>query len=60
MKPRSAWLKTHAFAAHSLAFGLMAVPSILLFLAARQGAAGWTYGLLGLVILGNLLELSIR
>jgi hypothetical protein len=60
MKTFFPWLKNHPFKAHALAFLLIILPPIPLYAAARQGAFAWTWGLLGLVVLGNLLELCIR
>lgn len=54
------WLQENSFEAHLVALLLMAVPPILLYFAARQGALGWIYALLGLVVLGNILVLFLR
>ena len=54
------WMRAHKFEAHTLAFALMVLPPAPLYLAAQHGANGWIWPLLGLVILGNLLELAIR
>ena len=60
MKSRLKWLQEHSFEANLLALLLMAVPPILLYFVARQGALGWIYALLGLVVLGNILVLFVR
>ena len=55
-----AWLRGHKFEAHLIAFLLMVLPPIPLYLAARSGAETWIYILLAPVVLGNLLELWLR
>jgi hypothetical protein len=60
MKKLAKWLQEHTFEANLLALLLMAVPPVLLYFAARQGALGWIYALLGLVVLGNILVLFLR
>jgi len=54
------WIRTHSFTAHTIAFVLLMVSPIPMFLAAREGSLGWIAGLLSLVILGNLIELSLK
>ena len=53
------WLNTHKFQMHALAFGLMMVTPVLMFLAAQGGAVGWIWVFLGLFVVGNLLALSV-
>jgi hypothetical protein len=47
------------YKAHILALGLMVGSAALLYLAANYGSNGWIITLLGLFIIGNLLELAI-
>lgn len=54
------WLRANKFNAHLIVFALLFVPPIPLYFAARYGAVGWIWALLGLVILGNLLVLFVR
>lgn len=54
------WLRAHKFEAHLIVFALLIVPPVPLYFAARYGALGWIWALLGLVILGNLLVLFVR
>ena len=54
------WLRTHRFEAHVIAFLLMITPPIPMILFARQGATVWIWPLLGLIVLGNLLELALK
>ncbi len=54
------WLSEHKFQAHLTAFLLIALPSILLYFAAQQNTPGWTWALLGLIALGNLLAICVR
>jgi len=60
MRKLMKWLQEHSFEANLLALLLMAVPPVLLYFAAQQGALGWIYALLGLVISGNILVLFVR
>jgi hypothetical protein len=60
MKNILQWLQTHKFEAHVIAFGLMVLPPIPLYFAARQGATTWIWLLLIPVILGNLLVLAVK
>ena len=54
------YLSKHKFAFHSLAFCLMLFPSAFLYASAQNGTIDLSYGLLGLVIFGNLLALIIK
>lgn len=60
MKNLSNWLGKHPFEVHVIAFALMILPPIPIYLAAQRGATGWIVALLGFVILGNLLELLTK
>ena len=54
------WLQTHKFQAHTLAFLLIALPPIPMYIAVQRGATSWIWPLLAPVILGNLLELFLE
>jgi hypothetical protein len=54
------WLNNHKFTVHMSAFFLMILPPIPLYFAAQQGAIVWSWVLLAIVVLGNLLAISIR
>lgn len=54
------WLREHKFEAHLLAFLLMILPPIPLFLVARNEAVIWIIVLLVPVVLGNVLELVLE
>jgi predicted ABC-type exoprotein transport system permease subunit len=54
------WLRTHKFEAHLIVLALLIVPPIPLYYAARNGAVGWIWALLCVVILGNILVLFVR
>ena len=50
----------HKFQAHLLAFLLMVLPPMGMYLAARNGAVGWIWVLLAIVVLGNLLAIAVK
>lgn len=54
------WLDKYKFEAHLVAFLLMSLPPLPLYLAAQYGRVDWIWALLGLVVLGNLLALVVR
>jgi len=54
------WLSKHKFKFQLMAFALMVLPPIPMYLAAQRGAAGWIWFLLGFVAAGNLLVLLSR
>jgi hypothetical protein len=54
------WLQTHKFQAHTLAFLMIALPPIPMYIAVQRGATSWIWPLLAPVILGNLLELFLE
>ena len=60
MKNILQWFKAHKFEAHVIAFALMVLPPVPLYLAAHQGATAWIWLLLVPVILGNLLALAVK
>jgi len=53
------WLRAHSFETHMIAFTMMMAPPMLIFLATNNGAYGLASSLLGIIVLGNLLELAI-
>ena len=53
-------LSDHKFQVHTLAFGLMMIPPVFMYLAAVRGASGWIWILVGLVVSGNLLALLTK
>jgi hypothetical protein len=53
------WLNAHKFQMHALAFGLMILTPILMFLAAQSQVIAWIWVFLALFVLGNLLALSV-
>ncbi len=54
------WLRKHSFLAHAVALGIMSMSAAAMYFAARLESTTWIWGLMGLFILGNLLELAIR
>jgi hypothetical protein len=54
------WIKQHKFELALLAFILMVLPPVGLFLAAERGDTSWIWVLLGVVIAGNLISLFIK
>jgi VIT1/CCC1 family predicted Fe2+/Mn2+ transporter len=54
------WLHTNRYIAHLVAFLLMALPPLPMYYFAQQGATGWVWTLLVIVILGNLIALFTR
>lgn len=59
MSPFRTWLNRHKFQAYLLAFVLMVLPPVPLYLAARQGAFAWIWLLIGLVVVGNVLAIVV-
>jgi hypothetical protein len=53
------WLYRRKFQAYLLAFALMVLPPVPLYLAARQGADAWIWLLIGLVVFGNILAIVV-
>lgn len=53
------WLNGHKFQVHSLAFGLMIITPVLMFVAAQGEAVVWIWVFLALFAVGNLLALSV-
>ena len=54
------WLNRNTFKVHLAAFLLMTIPAALLYPSGANGAVGWIWVLLGLVITGNFLVLLVR
>ena len=54
------WLGKHSYQMHVTALGIMGFAAAALYFAARAGSTPWIWALIGLFILGNLLELAIR
>lgn len=52
-------LSKRKFQAYLLAFALMILPPVPLYLAARQGREAWVWLLIGLVVIGNLLAIVV-
>ena len=53
------WLNQRKFAVHLAAFLLMVLPPVGLYFAAEQGTLLEIYSLLGMVVVGNLLAMSV-
>jgi hypothetical protein len=53
------WLNKRKFQVHLTAFLLILLPSAGLYFAAEQGAMAGIFLLLGLVVLGNLVAMSV-
>ena len=53
-------LRKNSFRAHLVALTCMVTASALLYLAAQQASTFWIWILIGLFILGNLMELIIQ
>jgi hypothetical protein len=53
-------LSNHKFQAHSLAFALMMIPPVFMYLAAVRGATGWIWILVGMVASGNIIALLTK
>lgn len=60
MKNFQSWLDRHKFGAHLVAFFVMVLVPLALYLAARNGAGGAIWALLGLFALANLLVVLVR
>jgi hypothetical protein len=60
MRNITEWLRLHKYESHLIAFFFMVLPPVLMFFAAQQSAIGWIWGLIGLVVLGNVLVLLIH
>ena len=60
MRKMIEWLRTNKYESYLLAFALMVLPPIPMYIAAQQGASGWIWSLIGLIIIGNLIALVVR
>ena len=54
------WMRKHTYEAYLIAFTLMIVAPALLYNTVRQGWGGWTWVLLFVVVVGNLIALFVR
>lgn len=54
------WLRRHVYPVHWIAFLLMILPPIPMYLAARRGSWGWVVICLSMVVLGNILAMLVR
>jgi 4-amino-4-deoxy-L-arabinose transferase-like glycosyltransferase len=54
------WLNKHTYEIHSLAFGMMVLASVGLYLAAQAGSTSWIWGLIALVGLSNILVIIVK
>jgi hypothetical protein len=59
MENMQTWINRHKFELYVLAFLLIMLPSVALYPAAQQGAEGWMWTLLALVVLGNVVAIAI-
>lgn len=53
-------LRDYKYESYLVAFTLMALPPVPMYFAAQQGARGWIWGLIGVVVLGNIIALVVR
>lgn len=53
------FLHQRKYQVYLAAFFLMILPPVPLFFAARQGSTPWIWFLIGLIVLGNLLVVSV-
>jgi hypothetical protein len=60
MRKMIEWLRTNKYESYLLAFALMVLRPIPMYFAAHQGASGWIWSLIGLIIIGNLIALVVR
>jgi hypothetical protein len=54
------WLRQHSHMAHVIALSIMVISAAALYFAAPSGFRVWIWVLIGLFVLGNLLELAIK
>ncbi|MFO8035662.1 MAG: hypothetical protein R6U57_03430 [Anaerolineales bacterium] len=52
-------LRKHSFPVHVVAFLAMILPSASLYFLVGSGGVGWVWGLLGVVLLANLLAMLV-
>ena len=53
-------LRDNKFKLHLTALLLMLIPPAAMYLAAENGATGWIWFLIGIVILGNLIVVIVQ
>lgn len=53
------YLGQNKFRAYSVAFFLMIVPAIPLYIAGERGLTGWIWLLIGIIVIGNMLAILI-
>ena len=53
------YIGEHKFRAYALAFLLMTIPAIPLYVAADKGLIAWIWVLIGVVVMGNALAIII-
>jgi hypothetical protein len=54
------WLSTHKFEVHTLAFLMMVLPPVPLYIAAQRGAELWIWALMAPVVAANILVLLVH
>jgi len=54
------WLRQHSHQAHGIALSIMGLAAAALYFAASSESRIWIWVLIGLFVLGNLLELAIK
>jgi hypothetical protein len=53
-------MKTHKFETALLAFTLMLLPPIGMYFAAQSNATIWIWGLIAIVVSGNIIALAVK
>jgi len=60
MSKNSRWLEEHTYPIHTLAFLVMILASLGLYLAAQSGSIPWMWTLIGLFAISNGLLLVVK
>jgi len=60
MSKNSRWLQKHTYPIHTLAFGMMILAPLGLYLAAQSGSIPWMWTLIGLFAISNGLLLVVK
>jgi hypothetical protein len=60
MTKNSSWLQRHTYSIHTLAFLVMILASLGLYLAAQSGSMPWMWTLIGLFAVSNGLLLVVK